>query len=164
MKNKVFQYYKDLPPWAKGVVVVGGALITFLLVKGIIDRIKKDASPENKEAQDAANALKVLASQGIRPSYSDSQYDGFAGSIVAAINDCGTDETVIYDIFSQMNNEADVQKMKAVYAVRDYKGCGENFFGVVSRSLSSALTSELSDSERAQLNGILQAKGIQTRF
>jgi hypothetical protein len=34
MANKVFDYYKELPSWAKGIVVVGAlALFTYLRVK-----------------------------------------------------------------------------------------------------------------------------------
>lgn len=162
--KKFYQYYKELPPWAKGVIIVGSALVAYLAAKSIIDRIKKDASPENKEAIDAANALVELSKQGIVPSFSASQYDGWAGAIVQAVNDCGTDEGAIYNVFSQMKNEADVQKLIAVYGVRDYKGCFENYFGMVSRGLSGTLSSELSTGEKDYLNGILQSKGITTRF
>ena len=41
MAKGFYQYYKDLPSWAKGVVVVGGGVVAYLAVTTIMRKIKQ---------------------------------------------------------------------------------------------------------------------------
>ena len=50
MASKVFEVYKDLPSWAKGVVVVGGIAIVYFTTKSFLKRIKQSAE-KNKSME-----------------------------------------------------------------------------------------------------------------
>jgi hypothetical protein len=159
-KINVYNYYKGLPPIAKGIVVVGGGLIAYLT----LNKLLKAAPPDAGEPNAAGEALNVLASQGTYPTYTQAQYEGFANAIVQAVWDCGTDEDAIYNVMQSLQNDADVLKLIQVYGIREYKGCFENFFSLVSRSLTATLSSELDASEKREVNNILKSKGITYQF
>ena len=49
---KVYQYYKDLPPWAKGVVVVGGAVVVYLFGSRVYRAVfPTEAQKKNRELE-----------------------------------------------------------------------------------------------------------------
>jgi hypothetical protein len=94
MQNKVYSYYKDLPPWAKGVVVVGGglvfALVGFKIYKAVfpsgIDRKNRELlNTADKEIRDNLN-------KGIKPSFSDLNYIAFANTIYDGMRYCVGDD------------------------------------------------------------------------
>jgi len=159
-KINVYNYYKGLPPIAKGIVVIGGGLIAYFT----LNKLLKKPDPQSGEPNAAGDALNVLANQGVYPTYSDAQFEGFSNAIVSAINDCGTDEDAIYNVMQAMKNNADVYRLIQVYGIRDYKGCFENFFSLVSRSLTATLSSELDAGEKREVNDILKSKGITYQF
>lgn len=155
----VKEIFSGLPPWAKGVLAVGGGFVAYSVVNKILKSRK-----EQNEPRDAGNEVNVLASQGIYPSYTDAQYESFCNAIVQAIWDCGTDETAIYNVMRSMRNDADIYKLISVYGVRKYKGCFEGFFSLVERSLSGAISSELDAGEKSKVNSILRDNGITFQF
>ena len=77
MENKVYQYYKDLPPWAKGVVVVGGALVVYL----VGSRLYRSVFPTETERKNRAleknvdNEIVKLQNDGKKATFSDSNYN-----------------------------------------------------------------------------------------
>jgi len=159
-KINVYNYYKGLPPMAKGIVVIGTGLVAYFT----LNKLLKRPDPATGEPNAAGDALNVLANQGIYPTYSDAQFEGFSNAIVSAIWDCGTDENAIFNVMRAMNNNADVYRLIQVYGIREYKGCFEGFFSLVSRSLNAALSSELSSGEKSEVNNILRSKGITYQF
>jgi len=48
MANKFYDYYKELPSWAKGVVVVGGLGVVYIFASQVIKKLKQDAEIEIK--------------------------------------------------------------------------------------------------------------------
>ena len=42
MDTGFYKYYKDLPAWAKGIIVVGGAFVGYLAVTSILNKLKAD--------------------------------------------------------------------------------------------------------------------------
>jgi predicted GNAT family N-acyltransferase len=84
MANKAFSYYKELPAWAKGVVVVGGLAVTYIFVSQIISRIKKQASDkENRQAVESAkDDLQDLSKRGVKPTLTKAQTDSMADAIL----------------------------------------------------------------------------------
>lgn len=155
----VKRIYSGLPSWARGAVVVGGAVVGYTVLNRLL---KKE--PEKQEPNAAGDKLAQLAQMGIYPNYSRAQLESFSNAIVQAIWDCGTDETAIYNVMRAMKNEADIYSLINVYGVREYKGCFENFFGLVSRSLSGAISSELDAGEKRKVNEILRGNGITFQF
>ena len=84
MANKAFSYYKELPAWAKGVVVVGGLAVTYIFVSQIISRIKKQASDKlNQQGLESAkDDLSELKKKGIKGTLTKAQTDAMADAIL----------------------------------------------------------------------------------
>jgi hypothetical protein len=123
--GKVFEAYKELPSWAKGVVVVGGLLIVYIVGNKLYSALK----PRPIEEKNILNDIERL-SRLMKPTYTDSAYDGYAETIYQAqrtslSNDSGT----IKDVALLMKNDLDVAKLFKSYGTRtDY------VFGVPSDS------------------------------
>jgi hypothetical protein len=124
MQNKVYSYYKDLPPWAKGVVVVGGglvfALVGFKIYKAVfpsgIDRKNRELlNTADKEIRDNLN-------KGIKPSFSDLNYIAFANTIYDGMRYCvGDDYGTVEATLKKMQNDIDVAKLIKAFGTRqDY--------------------------------------------
>jgi len=176
MENKVFQYYNDLPPWAKGAVVVGGLTVAILTARGIVKRFreKKELEDALQESNDANNELQQLQQSGIRPTMSNSEFQSIISGLVIAMNGCGTDEDAVYNEISKLKNEADVKQLINMWGVQYYEPCAasqpisytrwmwnDKTFG---GSISAWLNYDLSTSEINKINVMLQSKGIKHKF
>jgi hypothetical protein len=176
MANKVYTYYKELPSWAKGVVVVGGIAIVYFTSKQIINRIRNQAERkfDLQESDSASSDLQNLAQQGIKPTVSNSQIDNIINSLVESMNDCGTDENAIYNQFKKLNNTADVYALLKRWQIRYYRPCAisnpisfakyqfnNKAFG---GNLSTWLTYDMTATEIGKINKILSDKGINYKF
>jgi hypothetical protein len=176
MKNKVFDYYKELPAWAKGVVIVGGIAIVYFTTKQFIGKIKKQA--QKKKDSEAINTQKAetkkLEETGLRASYNDSQYNSWADKIQSAFKGCDfsagssnvgiyTDSAnSLYTVLNQLKNDIDFLKLQTAWGVsRKYPDCA---WGSVEGNLNHAVADELADGEIAHANSILAKKGITYRF
>ena len=107
----------------------------------------------------ATNEIKTLEGKGIKATYPDSVYYGFADSIYSAgINTYGTDEQAIYSIFSKMQNDLDVAKLVSAFGTRRAE------FSFVDVTLGGFLQSELDANELNVVNNTLSQKGIKYRF
>lgn len=162
MKANVYEYWKGLPPWAKGAIGVGAALVAYFVGKSIWDAVKeaRDAKVKLKESSDAVTVLNKLAAQGIYPTHTDAEFEGWSNQLATAFGGCGTDMGAIGTIFTQLNNQADLYKLIATYGIRPYEGCSLLFEGQQSVSLSAAMVAELDNTERQDINTILAVKNI----
>ena len=119
----------------------------------------------SKESKAADNQLGSLAEQGIRPTISKAQAEGFANSLQAAFDGCGTDTDAIGNVMIQMNNDADIYLLISTYGVRKYDACNwEMDFGDKELSLNAAISDELDGPEKSYINTILKNKGIKFQF
>lgn len=170
MATKVVTYYKGLPPWGRGVVVVGGAVVAVIVVAKIYKGIKNKIAENNAmlEAQQSASDLKDLIGMGVNPTYPNSQYESWSNQLVQAFTGCGTDVDAVYSIFKNIQNEADILKLISTYGIRPYDKCMHWIYlfggGVQNLSLPGAMTSELSSSDIDNINNLLASKGIKYRF
>jgi len=184
MATKVYDYYKDLPSWAKGVVVIGGIAIVYFTAKSILKRVKLSAetAKEREALNTQSSEIKTIEQQGVvKASYPDSQYSNWAAQIQKQYDGCDgswgrtilsfTPPTWLFDtnwsnsgamtanIFYKLNNNLDFLKLSKAYGIRTYDQCGlwnGNFTG----SLQQAIVDELDEQERGTLNQILKKKGI----
>jgi ribosomal protein S13 len=176
MENKVYQYYKELPNWAKGVTVVGTlgliGVIGFTINKKIKD--KKAFDEANRQSRLAEQELEDLRNRGINITHSLSEFEGYSQAIIEAINGCGTDEETIYNVFRQMKNDADIRQLIATFGIRFYRPCeisqpisytrwlfDDQAFG---GALSTYLYYDLSDSEIEEINDILKNNRVNWTF
>jgi hypothetical protein len=166
MANKVYTFYKELPQWAKGVVVVGGIAIIYFTAKQTIARIRKQA--EKKDAQtsvdDAKAELNELVKSGTRPTITKSQADAYAEKIVKQFK--GADLflgsfALVDNIFKSLKNNADFLLLKASFGVKTYD---DAFIGKVKNvTLESAIQDELTQMRINDLNKTLAKQGITYR-
>jgi hypothetical protein len=170
------KYYNDLPPWAKGVVAVGGITVVGYAIYSFIrkQKLARDVKSANKISQEANQEIKVLQSYGIRPSYTSTQYESFALKLAESMNGCGTNENSIYSVFEAMKNKADVLTLISTFGVKFYSPCAgsqpisyakylldDKSFG---GNLSTWLQYDLTSGEIKQINNILSSKNIDFKF
>jgi hypothetical protein len=125
---KVYQYYKELPPWAKGVVVVGGVVVVYLVGSRVYRAVfPTEAQRKNRELEkNIDNEISKLQGNGKKASFSDSNYNTFANTIYNSMryavgDDYGTVELTL----KRMKNDLDVAKLIKAFGVKqDY------FFGI----------------------------------
>jgi hypothetical protein len=119
--NKVYDYYKDLPAWAKGVVIVGGvAVVVFVgmkIGKAVFPSEKKRKEKELEE--DLKDDIKEFEEKGQRQTYPDSSYLAFANTIYDSVRYCaGDDYGNVVDTCRKMMNDVDVAKLQKAYGTR----------------------------------------------
>ena len=110
--------------------------------------------------------------KGKKPTLPRTTIDAMANAIVAASNDCGTDEKKIYAQFDKISNQADILLLVQAFGLRKKVRCPfsddprESFFSADTplMSLSAMLNSELDTTEMQTLNNKLATKGIKYKF
>lgn len=178
MSKKTFyqKYYEDQPRVTKGiinVIVVGGvAFAGWQLWKAA--KRKAELEKARQAAELAASELQRLASQGIRPSYYDSQYELWANQLQEAMAGCGTDEDMILSVMDHMRNDADVLKLINRFGVRYYRPCAASqpisyaMYLLDSESFGGGLGEwfgyDLSSGDIADINDVLAGNGVKYRF
>lgn len=178
MQDKVYNFYKELPPWAKGVIVVGGAAVVYFTATRIFRNIKnaRNKRDAKKTQSEVKSELAQLQQQGIKKSYPDSQYNAWADKIekqfdgidwkqnwfdkdVPIIGQWSGSGKSVAEIFKQLKNNADLLALVAAYGVRTYDQAGV-FTGDFTGNLYQAIQDELDKGEIDALNALLRKKAI----
>jgi hypothetical protein len=177
MANKVYQYYTELPPWAKGVAVVGLLAVTYFTGHSIYKGIQ--TAINNKKANIAVDEAKTeitsLSKAGTNPSYPDSQYALWADKIKAQFDGCDwsvgagglvltASGQTLFDIVLQLKNNADYLKLITAFGTRTYAECMSWLTKDFSGTLTAAVADELSTSEISKINAALSSRGITYQF
>lgn len=87
-------------------------------------------------------------------SYGESQYKVYAQKLLDAMDCWGTDEDAIYDTFKDMNNIDDILQLQTAFSDVEKE----------EKTLSQWLNTELSSSEKKQLNAIIAERSIEYSF
>jgi hypothetical protein len=168
VKNS-YQFYTELPTWAKGVIAVGGLAILYFAGKSVFDRIKKDAATKDSQqvVTDSKRDLQMLLNSGMKLSYPVSNYAVFSSTLIAAFNGYGTAETMVYSVFNSMKNEADVLQLIISFGLRTIKGgcflgfCQDDVYKI---DLPGAIANEMLQSEKDEINTILKKNNVDYQF
>jgi hypothetical protein len=176
-ESTIYKYYKDLPSWAKGVVIVGSLAMGYAVVTKIYNTITdaNNKAKQEKEINTADADLQRENQAGRGQTLSNSSLEAMSSAIVQASGDCGTNEDIIVAQFDNLQNEADMLAFVKVFGLRDKLRCpfssdpyGDKWCLLSCRtpvmSLSSMLYSELSQGWIDTLNKKLGQKGIKYRF
>jgi hypothetical protein len=176
MANKIKGFYSELPPWGKGAIAVGGVVIVGFIIYTTYSRVRRRSALKeaNVISDKAKEELVALQSKGIRPSYTPSQYESYSIRLAEAMNDCGTSEDSVFDVFNAMKNKADVLSLINAFGVRSYRPCAasqpisytrylfnSDAFG---GTLPTWLEYDLSASDKEKINKILSSKKIDFQF
>lgn len=172
MESAYDKYYEKQPGAVKVIVVAGLAGIGYLIYRSI-----KNAQEKSQASQAAKNAdkeLAALAALGVYPSYNLSQFDVFVNTLVQAMTGCATDEDMIYGVFRQLKNEADIRQLIKSFSVQYYQPCAwtspvsyaiwqfnDHAYG---GDLATWLGYDLSSGEISKINSILSGNGISYTF
>jgi hypothetical protein len=183
--SKVFKVYQELPQWAKGVVVVGGLVVTYIVGNTIYKRIKafSDSADAQNKLRQLEDDLDKKLKQGQQPTFSSTQYNNFADSIQTEFEGCdyttpfipvpttwilyigwSNSGASLFNILYQFNNDVDFLALQKAFATRTIsKGwyCGGDYTNV---TLSQAVNKQLNSQEIAAVNKLLTQKGITYRF
>lgn len=174
MANKAFEYYKGLPTWAKGVVVVGGLAVIYITAAQIIKKIRenKEQKKQMEEISAATNDLRNLAKNGIRPTLTKTELESISSAIIDAVAGCGTNMSKIFTQMGRLKNDADVLLLITVFGLRKKMRCvfsddpREDFWSNMTppMSLTAILQSDCSASDIADINKVLSKAGIKYKF
>jgi hypothetical protein len=165
MANKIASQlsskFSELPPWAKGVVGVGGLLVVGFIVYKVFKRLSSTEATDRAEAAAVEDELSEELKK-TRLTFPESQYRSFAGTIETAGFDVGTDEDAIYNVFGKLKNNADYLALTQAWGKpnrRVYEwGIGRDM------TLAQFIRYEMNDKEVRKINGILSSKGIKYRI
>ncbi len=184
MANKVYQYYTELPGWAKGVVAIGGIAIVYFTTKSIMKRLRLSA--ETKKDRDTIRQeekeIKDIVQDGVmKQSYAESQYKTWASQLKNQYSGCdgsfgrpilqfipptwlgnimwSNSGALTANIFFKLKNNLDYLKLSSSYGVSTYDKCGL-WNGDFTGNLQSSIADELDENEREALNKILSKNGI----
>lgn len=151
----------------KNIAIVAGVGVGGYLLYKLFFAYKPTLQ-QKQTIDDAVNQLHRLEfDEGTVITMSLSQFSSLAAALRNAAVDCGTDETAIYNVFEQLNNEADIYQLIVSGNILSYKSCAAtegSWFGDVHRTVPELIISELDAQELNTVNAILSSKGIKYRF
>jgi hypothetical protein len=151
---KVLNFFKDIPGWAKGIILI----IIVLLVSWIIYKFYKNIKPKSDEEKAVENEKDQLVKKGQKPTFGQSTYQGYADRIQTENMSFNTDEEAIYGIFKTFKNDLDVILLIQAF------GQKRPYLETAEKSLPGFLAADLNRNEIGEINKILQQKGIKYRF
>lgn len=129
------QFWNSLPNWARGVIIVTILLVLIYLGWQFKDFLNQ--APGEKEEKAKGNPvktpqqakvelakMKALKDPRFTPTYSETQFKSFADQLFEAMNNTGSNSSVIKNIFSKLYKTADVYALINAYGVRQLKVLG----------------------------------------
>ena len=180
--NKVFQTYEGLPPWARGLVVVGGLVLVYVVGNTVYKKLfpSQDLIDAQNRVKQASDDAKKLENNGVSATFADTQYNNFADAIAAAFSGCDSSSpwipattnyigysnsgTTVYNIIHQFNNDLDFLNLQTAFGTKTIVKswvCGGDYTNV---DLAGAVTNQLNSVEIKGINDELTKRGITYRF
>jgi hypothetical protein len=161
---KLYNYYTELPSWAKGLVVVGGMAIAYIIGNKIYIALK----PKPQDIKNIEDDIAKLSKE-IKATYNAATYDQYANIIYNAQRvSLGNDSGTITDIALMMKNDLDVAKLVKAYGTRQDYAFGfptDSFglFGAMRKGIESAAFGAFSY-RIGKINKDWESKGITYRI
>lgn len=163
--------YMNLPPATRGLITVVGVGVGLYIVYKIYQSISGTLSGEVTQQQAgtredkgwAAEADRLNQNPATRSTITKAQAQSYAQSIFTAMDGYGTDEEAILGVFKNIKNDADFAMISNAYGVREVSSGAWNPEPNYKGTMSGALTSELSQSWKDDINKVLAGKKITYR-
>ena len=152
----------NLPPWAKGAIVLGGVVLGVYLVKKVLSAPAKlvQGAGARDESKETFQEMDKLKSEGKKPTLTDSQASQIANQIHTAMDGYGTDEDSIVRAMKKIKNDMDYLKVKNKYDIRVVSSGRFNPEPNYKGNLPGALHSEMSTYWTDLVNKNLRAVGV----
>ena len=155
-------YFSQLPPWAKGTVVILGIVIIGGIGFGIYQAVKKGVQrgQEGKEGKEAKDELKDAIAEGVKPTISEAEAIAKVSSLQSAANDCdpwGTGASQIIATMKTLKNKSDYYLLNSTFGSKTWSECGT---GTVTGSLTTLLTEELDSGQLQEVRTYLSSIGV----
>ena len=155
---------KSLSNWWNGLTsnqkffVVVFLIVTIWVLRNAIKGAIQGASDKIQQQSETT----MLQAQGIKPSYSDSEYKSMANKLFDAMDGWGTNDDVVFAQFDRLNNDVDFIKLDKAFGVRT---ASDNMFGLIEpQDLRGWIRDDLSSESIATLNQRLKQSGISKRI
>lgn len=143
LKNKKFVKYGVITI----VIIVAIVLLVNYAKKTAEKRKERKQNNEILQRQkDEANAITA------QRTLTDSQINSFVAKLYKAMKGIGTDEVAVYNVFSQIENLANLYALIAAFGIKD----GE--------TLSEWIYDDLNSNEISRVNEILASQNINYKF
>jgi hypothetical protein len=164
VKAGFYKYYNELPPWGKAATIIGIGAAAYFIYQKVSDSVsKKNAILEAKKTlSDINSEIKVLNNKGMKPNYSDSQYKLWADRAFVCYSGWGTCRGDT--IFVNMKNDYDVLKLIEAFGIRTIPSGRLNPAPDFTGNLPQVMSDELSTSDIAQINKVLEKNGVTYKF
>ena len=157
--------FMNLPPWAKGAVVVGGLALTGFIIYKVVKKAKDTLSGKAKGDRQEDRGWnkefdKLNGEPATKATITQAQMLSFANSIHTAMDGYQTDEDAIVAVFKNLKNDTDFAGVSAAYGTRVVSSGKWNVAPDFNGTLAGALTDELSQHWKDLINKDLAAKKI----
>ena len=167
-KAGLYDYYKGLPPWAKGVTIVATLGVVVLIGSKVYAKVfPSDAVKANKALLAGVNTeISKATAKGQQPSFTPTQYTTFANEIYEGMRYCiGDDYDTVQADLKKMKNDVDVLNLiKAFSSRQNYcfglpTGDPKDLFTFVKSELGNEFAG-LTDYRVKDINADWKTKGI----
>lgn len=158
--------WSNLPAWAKGLIVIGGVVIAYKIVKPIIKaagNTKLDPQiRDSKQEEQGWYQQAQTDAQSKAPTMNAAQMKALANKIWTTMDGYGTRDYDLINAFKQIKNNADFSGVSAAYGVRTLQpgyGIGwmvASFKGTMIQCIEEDASSSTIDT----INKYLSSKGI----
>lgn len=154
-------FYTDLPPWGKFVVIMAGTAITLYTAHFIYQKIQtaKNDKSKREENKTAKDEIKNLADKGIKPTISEAHATILSNQLFASMDGLGTYIVPIKKVIEQLKNDADYYMVSVAFGIKSIRS-GVYFVSDKKYTLSQALTDELGEFEQKDVNAMLKKQGL----
>jgi hypothetical protein len=166
-KTKLPQLTDDQMNFLKIAGIGLGAYLVYKTIKkttkGITDFFKgKDIQTEKELKEAVEEEQKKLIEEGQVLTYPLFTYKSDASQLLIAMEGMGTDDDLIYSIFSKMKNDLDITQLIKDFGINNYWLATKKL--VTEMDLAAWIYEEMNTSEIEKLNKILKDNNITYRF
>lgn len=136
----------------KVALILGGAIVCYYFFTVLRKQIAQQKNNLQNELDKPSTQAAILQQATI----SRARALQLAEQIKGAWGILNDDEKAVYNVFEQLENEADVFLLMSVYQF--------NPVGSKIENLQTSLTTRMNNNERRKINDILKSKGIEITF
>lgn len=180
-KENLLKVYDGLPPWARGVVVIGGIGILYIVGSTLYKKVQqaKNDKLEEEKTNKIQDELVKTKKEGMVASFSDVQFNNFADAAQNAFTNCrlpiipcptylgvgcqSNSFREFYPIVKQLKNNVDFLQLQKTFGIRTITKswtCG----GDIRMNLPTLVKDQLNSQEIKTINNTLADNGITYRF